>query len=345
MRFASVLFWVVTLFALTVWGQVPGNLSFLSTTSPSTCNTTDNTIVTTQQLFGSGPTGFGCLKTLIIPQFAVGSGWTSQGTTFLPTQAGTTGLVNGTVPSFRSWFTTGSGAQVTLPGSSTAIPFNSASNGCLGGWDTEFGATFPFSPMSGVSFRTDSGGANPGTFTSLATWGACTGGPDTQLAGGFAQGPMQIQIVAPNATTLSQASALLSYFFQNATSSWQVSVVPVDINSAKTKWTAPLFQGNGYVTAFTVVNASNASQSVHVVLRDTTGTNIGTVKGTPALAPGCGCNVFGQSAAGGFFADTVPDFFGDIGTQTGTIEFTGTGNFIVLVLSVINNTLGSVPAR
>ena len=35
--------------------------------------------------------------------------------------------------------------------------------------------------------------------------------------------------------------------------SWQVTVNPVDVTSAKRTWTAPLYQGGDYVTAFTVV--------------------------------------------------------------------------------------------
>lgn len=82
-----------------------------------------------------------------------------------------------------------------------------------------------------------------------------------------------------------------------------------------------MFQGApyDYVTAFSVVNASNAPQSVTINLRDENGNALGTQM-TPVLAAGCELN---QSAAGGFYANTVSALFPNIGTQAGSIEFTG----------------------
>jgi hypothetical protein len=324
---------------ITAWGQ-PSDLSFLSTTAPGNCGSGDNAAVTAQTLFGSG-TGFGCLKTVIFPQFAVGSGWTSQTTELMPTQTPIPGLVTGTMPSFRAWVKTGGGATFTAP-NGTIIPFSSPDN-CFGLWGTELGAAFP--AVQGFSLGLFSGTASQGTITSVARIGSCTGGADTQIPG-LAQGPVQFQIVAPNAAALSQATLQLSYFLVSGNISWQVTVDPVDITSAKPRWTAPLFQGNGYVTAFTVVNASNSDQTVTVALRDNDGNAIGSAKVTPSLAAGCGCDQFNQNAVGGFYANTVPALFGDIGTKTGSIEFTGSsGNIIVLVLRSVNNSLGSVPAK
>lgn len=341
MKLIGMLFLALLFFLIPAWGQ-PNDLSFLSTTSPGNCNTPDNAIVTAQMLFGSG-VGFGCLKTVILPQFAVGGGWTSQAINFMPAQAATAGLVNGTAPGF--WFSikAGSGATFTAsaPGSAPVL-FNTAQNGCLGLWGTEINGAFPLA--QGFSFPDDSSAAGQGTLTSVATVGSCAGGADAQISG-LAQGPVQYQIVAPSAMALSQATVQLSYFLQSGNTSWQVTVDPVDITSAKPRWTAPLFQGNGYVTAFSVVNASNTAQTVSVALRDNKGNSIGTPKITPSLAPGCGCNQLNQSAVGGFYANTVTALFGDIGTQTGSIEFTGSGNVMVIVLRTVNNSLGSVPAR
>jgi hypothetical protein len=154
-----------------------------------------------------------------------------------------------------------------------------------------------------------------------------------------------LQVIAPNAAALSAATVLLSYYYQDATFSWQVTVNPVDVTSAKRTWTAPLYQGGDYVTAFTVVNVSNAAQTVNVTLRDGTGGGV-VSKTTPVIAAGCGCNTWQQSAAGGYYAATVPDLFPGIGTKTGSIEFTGnSGNIVVLVLRTIKNSLGSVPAN
>ena len=341
MKHIAILFFLlVTLCMIPGWGQ-PNDLSFLSTTAPGNCGTADNAAVTAQMLFGAG-SGFGCLKTLIFPQFAVGEGWTSQGIEFMPSQTPIPGLVTGTMPSFRVWVKTGNGATFTPAGSNFPALFNAAQGGCLGLWVTEDGAALPMA--QGFSFKVDPGTATHGTLTSAATVGGCLGGADTQI-GGLAQGPIQFQIVAPNASALSQASVELSYFLVSGNISWQITVDPVDITSAKPRWTAPLFQGNGYVTAFSVVNASNTAQTVSIALRDDEGSSIGSPRITPSLAPGCGCNSFNQNAVGGFYADTVTGLFGDIGTKTGSLEFTGSGNILVLVLRSVNNSLGSVPAR
>jgi hypothetical protein len=84
---------------------------------------------------------------------------------------------------------------------------------------------------------------------------------------------------------------------------------------------------------------------VSIALHDQDGNPIGTPQLTPSLAPGCGCNTFGQNAVGGFYANTVTGLFGNVGTKTGNIEFTGTGKIIVIVLRTVNNSLGSVPAK
>jgi hypothetical protein len=335
---------LLVLLAIPCWSaSLPSDLSFLSTTSPSDCGTSDNAVITSQTLLGSG-SGFGCLKTLILPQFAVANGWTSQGTAFMPVQAATTGLVTGTMPGFLSIVTVGTGATAILSGSSTPVSFETANNGCLGLWAPGVGS-FAGSPASAFESTTDSGTAGSVNFTGVATLGGCgptQNGSASQIPGS-AEGPLQVQIVAPNANALSQATVQLTYFYQDANVSWQVTVAPVDINAAKPRWTAPLFQGGQYVTAFSVVNASNAAQTVSVALRDGNGNQIVPPKTTPSLAPGCGCNQFNQSATGGFYAATVPDLFGDIGTQYGSIEFTGTGNILVIVLRTIGNSLGSVP--
>jgi len=340
MKHAALALFLAVLCTFPAWSQ-PSNLSFLSTSSPANCGTTDNAVVSAQTLFGSG-SGFGCLKTVILPQFAIGAGWTSQGIEFLPTQTPIAGLVTGTTPSYRVWVKLGSGATFTAAGSTTAAPFNTAQNGCLGIWATEAGGALPLA--QGFDFGVPSGTMQFGTLTSVARVGSCAGGVDTQIAG-LAQGPAQYQIVAPNASVLSQAEVELSYFLVSGNTSWQITVDPVDITSAKPRWTAPLFEGNGYTTSFSVVNASNNAQTVSVALHDESGVNIGTPKVTPSLAPGCGCNTFGQNAVGGFYANTVTGLFGNIGTKTGTIEFTGSGNIIVIVLRTVNNSLGSVPAK
>jgi len=339
MKTLAVLLLLLGCLLIPAWGQ-PSDLSFLSNTAPGNCGSRDNAAVTAQILFGSG-TGFGCLKTVIFPQFAVGNGWTSQATELMPTQIAIPGLVTGTMPSFRAWVRTGSGATFTAS-NNTTIPFTSPEN-CFGLWGTELGAALP--AVQGFSPSLSSGTASQETFTSVARIGSCTGGADTQTPG-LAQGPVQVQIVAPNAAALSDATVQLSYFLVSGNISWQVTVDPVDITSAKPRWTAPLFQGNGYITAFTVVNASNSDQTVSVVLRDNSGNTIGSGRVTPSLAAGCGCDQFNQNAVGGFYANTVPALFGDIGTKTGSIEFTGSsGNIIVLVLRSVNNSLGSVPAH
>ncbi len=335
-RLPSFLFLFVAC-AFVGWGQV-NDYSFLSQTSPANCGTADNAVVTLAQLAGSG-SGFGCLRTLIFPQFAVGNGWTTQITGFLPTQSPAAGLVTGNVPSFLVDIRAGDGATAT-PNNGPAVLMSSVASGCLGFWESISGQA-----LKHADAEIGPGDAGRANYTGIATRGKCTGGADMQMAGG-AQGPMQLQVVAPNATALSQATGQLSYFYDGGTFQWQVTVNPIDINGAKPRWTAPLYQGGEYVTAFSVVNASSTAQTVTVSLRDDNGNPIGSPKSTPLLAAGCGCNQWGVSATGGFYAITVGDFFGNIGTQTGSIEFDGSaGNILVIVLRTIKNSLGAVPAR
>lgn len=330
---------LITLLAGIGWGasDPSTDLSWLSLTSPANCNTVDNAIITAQQILGSG-TGYGCLKTLIFPQFAAGAGWTTQITGFLPVQSATTGLVSGTFPGYVVEIRNGSGATQTNNGSKVLI--NSANGGCLGFWESTTGGA-----VKRADAAIDSGAAGRVNYTGLAVRGKCSGGSDTQVPG-LGQGPMQLQIIAPNATALAQATGQLTYVYDGGTFQWQATVDPVDIFGAKQRWTAPLYQGGDYVTAFSVVNASATAQTVSIVLRDDNGNPIGSPQSTPSLDPGCGCNQWQQSAAGGYYAATVPDLFGNIGTATGSIEFDGSaGPIMVIVLRTVKNSLGSVPAK
>lgn len=324
-------------FSVVSFAQGPTDLSFLNVTSPANCGTPDNAVVSAATLFG-GSNGFGCIKTLILPQFAVGNGWNSQVTVMMPTQPTTAGLVTGTQPGFAYFLSLANGATATLPGGSP-VSINSAQNGCLGLWSASAGGA----GKSGGDV-VGSGRADHSDLTGLATIGNCTGGSDQQIAG-LGQGPMQVQVIAPNASALQQATVQLSYFYQDANFSWQVTVNPVDLSGAKRTWTAPLYQGGDYTTAFSIVNVSGAPQTVNVTLRDGTGGGLLT-KTTPTIAAGCGCNQWQQSAAGGFYAGTVADLFPGVGTKTGSIQFDGNGgNIVVIVLRTIKNSLGSVPAK
>jgi hypothetical protein len=144
---------------------------------------------------------------------------------------------------------------------------------------------------------------------------------------------------------LSQVGFQLTYFYQGPNYTWQVTVNPVDVLDAKPTWTAPLYEGGGlgYVTAFSVVNMSANPQSVTVTLTDTSGNVVEYPYVTPMLAGGCACDSYGLSAAGGFFAQTVSNSYGNI-TQNGTIVFTANAPIIVLVLRLIETSMGSVPA-
>jgi len=325
------------------FGQNPG--SSFSVSSPVSCGTLDNAIVTALQVFGQG-SGFACMKTLIFPQFAVGTGWTTQVTGFLPTQPVTAGLVLGNQPSFSLSLTPGPGATDTV-GNNPPVPLSTANGGCTGLWNSG-GGTLPIT--HDVVAVIGSSGADQGDLTGLAVVGGCGAFAMDALVAGLGQGPIQMQVFAPNQMTLAQATAQVTYFYNNPNFSWQVTVNPVDINNAKNRWTAPLYQGlksgNNYVTAFTVVNASGNAQSATISVRDGSGNPIATPFVTPVLGPGCGCNQLNQNAVGEFYAKTVGDVFPGIGDQFGSIEFTGnSGPILVLVLRVINNTLGSVPAR
>ena len=338
-----ILIFAMTLLTAPVQAAGQSDFSFMSVSAPAKCGKDHPGVVTGQQLlqlFGSTGTlsGYSCIKTLLFPQFAVGNGWTSQVTNLMPVQPPLAGLVSGTNPGYAVVLTAGSAATAN-PNNGATVLLNAGANGCLGFWDSLSATAFQL----GYSVI-DSGGATRGNLTGLGTLGKCAGGADTQVAGG-AQGPLQVQVLAPSEAALNQSVNQLTYFYDGGTFTWQVTVNPIDISNAKTIWTAPLYQGGDYATAFSVVNASNTPQSVNIVLRDDNGNPIGTAKSTPMLAPGCGCSQLGQSAAGGFYAITVADLFGNIGTQTGSIEFTGSSNIVVLVLRTIKTSLGSVPAK
>ncbi len=339
--FLCVLFFFVT----SAWSaSLPSDLSFLNATFPAGgCGTADNATISSQTLLGSGA-GFGCLKTLIFPQFTVANGWTSQAVFLMPPQAATKGLVTGTLPGFLAVLSVGNGATATLAGNSTPVLFDTANDGCLGLWSPGVGS-FAGSPGYIPFPIVDSSATVALNFTGVATVGGCGPTPKGSASQipGSAEGPLQVQVIAPNATALSQATVQLTYYYQDANFSWQVTVPPIDISAAKPQWVAPLFQGGQYGTAFSVVNTTSAAQTVSVILRDANGKQIGLTQTTPSLAPGCGCNQLNESAAGGFFASTVTDMFGDIGTQTGSIEFNASGNIVVIVLRTIGNSLGSVP--
>lgn len=314
------------------------DMSFLSSMQPGACNTPDNMMVNGATLFGGG-TGFGCMKTLILPQFAAGNGWSSQLTALMPTQPAMSGLVTGTNPGFFFQVSLGSGATATLPGNGGPVLISQAQNGCLGLFESN-------SQQAGRAGGdvTGSGRASHLDIAGLGRMGGCAGGADSPVEG-LGQGPMQVQVIAPSASALSQATVQLTYFYQDGNTSWQATVDPVDFTSAKRTWTAPLYQGGDYVTAFSVVNVSAVEQTVTVTLRDSTGGGNVTMQ-TSALAPGCGCNSWQKSAAGGFYASTVASMFPGLGAKTGSIEFTGdSGNIVVLVLRWIKNSMGTVPVR
>jgi hypothetical protein len=119
----------VPLVVMPAWGAGGGggltDISFLSVNQPPNCNTADNKIVTSQELFGQAG-GYGCLRTLIFPQFAIGDGWTTQATGILPTQAAVNGLVTGTVPGFAVVITAGSNATAA-PDNGPTVLLNSVS--------------------------------------------------------------------------------------------------------------------------------------------------------------------------------------------------------------------------
>jgi hypothetical protein len=220
----TVLLALLILIVGTSWGASNRitDMSWLSVSYPGNCNTTDNAIVTPQQVLGTG-TGFGCLRTLIFPQFAAGIGWTPQITGFLPVQATTAGLVTGTVPGYVAEIRNGAGATKTNAGTTALI--DSSNGGCLGFWESITGQALKHAD-AGI----DSGAAARVNYTGLAIRGKCSGGSDTQIPG-LGQGPMQLQIIAPNATALAQATGQLSYIYDGGTFQWQVTVNPVDIST------------------------------------------------------------------------------------------------------------------
>jgi len=291
--------------------------TYALSTSPSDCGTRDQAVVQ-----WSAFPGYSCMRTAIFPQFAIGNGWTTQITGFLPLQP----PVSGIAPSVLGQVFPGDFASVTRN-----IP-------CAGIWESITGTA-----SQTFSAQVPSGGAYTGNFTGLAGCPSGSQNLSVQIPG-LGQGPMQLQIFAPNAQALQNATAQMTQYYQDSTFSWQVTVNPIDVLDAKNSWTAPLYQGGNYTTAFSVVNMSPSPQAVTITLRDDNGNLVTSPLATPILAGGCGCNQDSVNAAGGFFAQTVPAFFSNIGVAQGTIQFTASQPIIVFILRVINNSLGSVPA-
>lgn len=268
------------------------------------------------------------MATVVFPQFAVGNGWTTQVTGILPAQPNSGQLAFGAKASIAALVTPGDGATV-----SQFTP-------CLGLWEG-------VNQIAANQFvgQAQSGGASVGTYTGLST---CQSGSTllTLPTNGLGQGPMQLQVFAPNAQALREGVAQLTYFYQGNGFTWQVTVNAINVLDAKTRWTAPLFQGGnlGNVTSFSVVNMSPVSQSATITLKNNFGNVIGVPKLTPILTGGCGCNQYNQNAPGGFFASTVPDLFGNFTQDGGTIEFRANQPIVVIVLRVIGGSLGSAPA-
>ena len=318
---------LLTFAVLSVMAQVASaqiyDASYRSILPPTTCGTRDELYV----IWAESPFGYSCIRTFVFPQFAIGNGgWTTEVTGVLPVQPVSFGLVQGIRASV---------AATVFPGDAASV---SRFTPCLGLWE---------GPNSLASHQFQgqalSGGASRGYYTSLST---CPPGssvlsiPRNDVIG---EGPMQVQVYGPNATAMNSGAPQLSYYFQNNTTNFQVTVNAIDVLDAKNKWTAALFQANGAITAFSVVNMSTFAQAATITLRDNLGNMIGTPRQTPILSAGCGCNYHERSAPGGFYARLVRDVFGDV-TQNGTIEFSAPSPIIVLVLKVVNNSLGAVPA-
>jgi hypothetical protein len=324
-RFAVLIFVAGALAAVPAAAQ-----SFAVGFPPGNCGTGDNAVVNWVNDTLTGIGGYSCFATYVFPQFAVGSGWTSEVSTFLPVQPAASGLITGTSPSVLALLTPGTGASGPV-------------SSCWGllSETLKAGASFTYvAPSGGLSTDVFISGTSCPPGSSVPTF----------PVSGLAQGPLQVQVFAPNAQALQQTGLQLNYSYVSTGFNWAVTVTPINVLSAKATWTAPFYWGSNDSMSYTVVNMSPTRQTVTVTVRDINGNVQQSPMTTALLSAGCGCDSINfegpQSAAGGFSAVSLASQFGPLSFTNGTITFSANsgGPIVVLVVRVSGTNLFTVPA-
>ncbi len=244
---------------------------------------------------------FACERYAVFPWFAAGGGWSTQVLMF----TAPAGAVNGQPRGVQ--FQIGLG-----PGASVAAVY-----GGLGGSHGTFNFVQP-PILAGNSARLD--------ILSAVVCG--TGG--CAQTGDLADGPIWVQLDAPDVETLEAANLQLIFLFADGTGRYntQMAVPPFFNDQASAAWMSsfsetPVDQKatsiNSNDSSFAVTNLSLQTQSVSVSLYDQAG-NLIAQKSTPQLAAGTQNGP--QVIPGGVYGIDFGSFFGL--TSSGMTSLTGT---------------------
>jgi hypothetical protein len=252
---------------------------------------------------------FACERYAAFPWFAAGGGWSTQVSMFTAPVA----LVNGQPRGVQ--FQIGLG-----PGASVAAVYG----GLAGSYGTFNFVQPPI--LAGSSARLD-----------ILSAVVCSSAGCAQT-GDLADGPLWVQMDAPDVETLEAGNLQLMFLFADSTGKYntQMAVLPVFNDQASAAWMSSFSETptdlkaaaiNSNDSSFAVTNLSLQAQSVSVSLYDQAGKLIAQ-KSTPLLAAGTQNGA--QVIPGGVYGIDFGSFFGltssVLASLTGTID--GTVRFI-----------------
>ena len=253
---------------------------------------------------------FACERYAVFPWFAAGGGgWSTQVSMFTTPVA----AVNGQPRGVQFQIGLGPGASVT------------AVYGGLAGSYSTFNFVQP-PILAGSSARLD-----------ILSAVVC-GSAGCAQTGDLADGPLWVQMDAPDVQTVEAANLQLVFLFADSTGKYntQMAVPPVFSDQAAAAWMSSFSETpvdrkatsiNSNDSSFAVTNLSLQAQSVSVSLYDQAG-NLIAQKSTPMLAAGTQNGA--QVVPGGVYGIDFGSFFGLTGSVlsslTGTID--GTVQFV-----------------
>jgi hypothetical protein len=278
-----------------------------------------------------GDGSFACERYAVFPWFAAGGGgWFTQISMFTAPVAAVNGLARGVQ------FQIGLG-----PGASVAAVY--------GGLAGSYGVFNFVQPpiLAGSSARLD-----------ILSAVVC-GSSGCAQTGDLADGPLWVQLDAPDVQTLEAANLQLVFLFADSTGKYntQMAGPPVFADQASAAWMSsfsetPLDQKAGAInsndSSFAVTNLSVQAQSVSVSLYDQAG-NLIAQKSTPLLAAGTQNGA--QIVPGGVYGIDFGSFFGltssvltsFTGTIDGTVRFVSSAGLPIapLVVRLAGNSIST----
>ena len=273
---------------------------------------------------------FACERYAVFPWFAAGGGWSTQVSMFTAPVAALNGQPRGVQ------FQIGLG-----PGASVAAVY-----GGLAGAYRTFNFVQP-AILAGNSARLD-----------ILSAVVC-GSAGCSQTGDLADGPLWIQLDAPDVETLEAANLQLIFLFAGSTGRYntQMAVAAVFNDQASAAWMSSFSETpadrkvaaiNSNDCSFAVTNLSLQAQSVSVSLYDQAG-NLIAQKSTPILAAGTQNGA--QVVPGGVYGIDFGSFFGLTssvltsltGTIDGTVQFVSSAGLPIapLVVRLAGNSIST----